>query len=186
MTYQSPIDLSTATARLHQQKYGIPERDFLAWKAQRDSAEHRGIPFRFSLLAWRMWWMVKLRQFGAEAKRGKRRDQYVMARIKDHGAYEADNVRCISPGDNFRDRRSADVAVAVLRTTVTRAAKGSPRGFHLRGRGDDHPKSRAVITPLGRYGSIALAADAYGITRQAAFYRVTRGSPGWHYEVPPD
>ena len=50
-------------------------------------------------------------------------------------------------------------------------------------RGDDHPKSRAVITPAGRFGSIALAAKHYGITRQAAFTRVRREVPGWQYEA---
>jgi hypothetical protein len=54
-------------------------------------------------------------------------------------------------------------------------------GGWLKGqRGDAHPKSTPVITPAGRFGSIALAAEHYGITRAGASHRVRKGLFGWH------
>lgn len=54
---------------------------------------------------------------------------------------------------------------------------------HLRVRGDGHPKSKAVITPKGRFGSAALAADAYDIGRRTACYRAKYQMQGWRYET---
>jgi hypothetical protein len=51
-------------------------------------------------------------------------------------------------------------------------------------RGDGHPKSQAVITPAGRFGSIALAAEHYGLTRAGGLNRVRKNLAGWSYEDP--
>jgi hypothetical protein len=42
-------------------------------------------------------------------------------------------------------------------------------------------KARAVITPNGPYPSVSAAAEAYGITRQSAWDRANRKSPGWRF-----
>ena len=86
----------------------------------------------------------------------------VMARYGDVGPYSMDNIYCLTHAQNAEER-----------------------GFHPQEtyhdcpyngiRGDGHPKSLAVITPKGRYGSIALAADAHGITRAGGHYRVKKG-----------
>ena len=79
-------------------------------------------------------------------------------------------------------RRCASLAAAE-KCTATRIATGNPRGAQLKVRGDDHPKSRGCWTPKGRFGSIALAAEALGITRQGAMLKIKRGTKGWRYEI---
>ena len=43
-------------------------------------------------------------------------------------------------------------------------------------------RARAVMTPNGLYPSAQEAGDAYGISRQAAWERADRRSPGWRFE----
>jgi len=160
---QRDVDTSTETARLQQAKYAVPEREFLAWVAHRDEADRRGVPFRFSLPAWRGWWMHQLTLLGTEARRGRNRQGYAMALIDPAGAYEHGNVRC----------------VVVARPAA--AEKCTARGAHLRVRGDGHPRSRAVITPDGRFGSIALAAEHHGLTRAAGSLRARERRAGWAF-----
>ena len=158
---QMLTQMSTKRARAEQAMYAIPERDFRSWIAQRDTAKARGIPFNFSLLAWRLWWQSQL------------------ARIGDRGAYETDNVQCITLAQNSADQPRETRDAARIKAAHTRQSR---TGAHLRERGK-HPRSKPVITPLGRFASVALAADAHGITRQGAHHHVTRGSKGWHYET---
>lgn len=173
--HQELMDEVTKRGRWEQSTYGLSEREYQAWRAQYHSAKRRSIPFRFTLLGWCLWWRGQLRGLGQSARRGRGRDCYVMARIGDRGAYEPDNVRCIHPGDNIREIPEDVRAIMVERTTATRKANGHPRGAHLKVRGDGHPKSHAVLTPIGRFGSIALAAEAAGITRAGGLHRVRRG-----------
>jgi hypothetical protein len=162
--------------------HGISDRDFQAWRAQWHSAKRRGIPFRFTLLGWVLWWHGELARIGDGAARGRRHGQYVMGRIGDSGAYEPGNVLAMPPHENARQRTDRAVVAATAKTTAARAAKGTPRGYNLRVRGDGHPKSRAILTPAGRFGSIALAAEHYGLTRQGAGLRAREGRQGWSYE----
>ncbi len=182
MQNQRDIDLSTEVARRHQAWYGISEREFLAWKAHRDNSAARGIAFRFTLLGWTLWWRHELALRGPKATRGRNRGNYVMARIRDRGAYEAGNVRCLNVKQNANDRPHVDREIAMIRVKAAREASGNPLGKHLWVRGDGHPRSKAIITPAGRFGSMALAADHHGITRQAVHCRIKGGSPGWHVE----
>lgn len=97
-----------------------------------------------------------------------------MCRFGDSGGYEPGNVFCGTPRDNYRDR--------LHHRNLDALAKANAAGGCFKGRrGDQHPASCAVMTSLGRFGSIALAADAYGMTRQRGRYRVVRGD--W-YMVP--
>ena len=163
--------------------YGIPERDFLSWKAQRDAALGHGIAFRFGLLSWSMWWRHQLALLGPDAKRGRNCGNYVMGRIHGQGAYEPGNVQCVTRQQHADDRPETDRKAAVQRIRATREAHGQPLGYNLKGaRGDAHPRSKAVVTPAGRFGSMALAADHHGITRQAVHDMVKRGTPGWRLE----
>jgi hypothetical protein len=43
-------------------------------------------------------------------------------------------------------------------------------------------RARAVVTPRGRYPTAKAAAEAHGISRQAAWERANRQSPGWRFE----
>ena len=58
--------------------------------------------------------------------------------------------------------------------------KRRPRGAHLKDR-RRHPRARPVLTPSGRFASAALAAEAHGLTRQAASHRARNGVNGWRY-----
>lgn len=158
-----------------QATYGISSYVRRQWKAQRDSSKKRGIEFRFTLFQWHCWWTGELANLGPEARRGRRRNEYVMARIGDVGAYEPGNVYAARPLDNARDIPADVRASMTLRATASREANGNPRGAHLMVRGTGHPRSHAVLTPAGRYGSIALAAEAHGITRAGGCFRVQRG-----------
>jgi hypothetical protein len=156
--------------------YPVPNYVYKAWRSQRHSAKRRGIPFKFGLFEWHCWWNRELIALGSDARRGNRRGQYMMARFGDAGAYEHGNVYAATPAQNSNDI-PGDVREAMTRrATETRKERGKPRGYHLKVRGDGHPKSKPVVTPLGRFGSIALAAEAHGITRQAGFYHVRAGT----------
>jgi hypothetical protein len=49
---------------------------------------------------------------------------------------------------------------------------------HLRDR-ERHPMARPCITPAGAFPSAALAAEHYGLYRQAIVYRIRPGKPGY-------
>lgn len=179
MEDQLDSDAVIVLARAEKDKYGLSDKEYQAYRAHYHSAKRRGIAFRFSMLGWHLWWLRALKAIGPHAQRGRRRDEYVMARKKDRGAYEDGNVRALIPRENMRDRHPESVAEARRRIAATHKARGTQHGQHLKVRGDGHPKSMAVMTPLGRFGSIALAAEEYGITRAGASKRVKREHPGW-------
>src|SRR3954467_5029195 len=52
---------------------------------------------------------------------------------------------------------------------------------HLQVRGDGHSVSKAVITPKGRFGSAALAAEAHGISAVASDQGVSLGRLALHF-----
>jgi hypothetical protein len=181
-------DQAVLKARSDMGIYGIPKRDYQSWRAQYHRAKSRGIPFNFTLLGWRQWWSIELARLEPGARRGRGKDDYVMARKRDRGPYEPGNVFATKPiGNvfatkpigNMRDRDPLACEAAVRLATLTREANGHPRGEHLKVRGDGHPKAKAVMTDAGRFGSIALAAEAYGITRAGGHYRVRSGT--WRF-----
>lgn len=67
----------------------------------KSSAKQRGIPF---LLTFEDWWDI-WQSSGRWEQRGRRRDQYVMARFGDRGAYERSNVRICLSGENTDEMR---------------------------------------------------------------------------------
>lgn len=78
----------------------------------------------------------------------------------------------------------ADWAVELLRIIAT--SLGGKR-WHVRKRPRpiiDQPsvRNRSVLTPAGRFPSTQAAAEAHGISRQAAWERANRRSPGWRFE----
>ena len=147
--------------------YGIAQRDFTAYMMQVRAAKQRGIEFRFTLLGWRLWWRLSLATVPGGV-RGCQRGNYVMARYGDAGAYDIDNVYLSTVEAN---------SAAAHRDKPERP--GSMTGQHLRVRGAGHPRSKAVLTPRGRFGSAALAAEAFGITRQCAAMRARSRQKGW-------
>ena len=67
----------------------------------KSKATARGIPF---LLTFEEWWDI-WQASGKWKQRGTRRDQYVMARPGDQGAYERGNVRICLAGENTDEMR---------------------------------------------------------------------------------
>jgi hypothetical protein len=157
----------------------MPWEGYQALQAQVHSARRRQIPFLFTAEEWWAWWQIDDRW----SRRGLKGNGLVMARKGDVGPYASWNVYPCTSSENVGaiDPVKRSLAIRAGWAKV-RAAGGD---CWLAGkRGDDHPRSRAVITPAGRFGSLALAAEHYGITRQAAYYRVARDKPGWYYDTP--
>jgi hypothetical protein len=67
---------------------------FIAFDTHRYHAKRRGIAFLFSFEEWVTWWE---KQLGPDwlGKRGRGKGKYVMARNKDKGPYQQQNVRCV-------------------------------------------------------------------------------------------
>lgn len=146
-----------------------------AFRAHRNNARRRHIPFLFSFEEWKAWWLTDDRW----AYRGRHSHGLVMARRMDVGPYSPGNVECVTAGGNNQSMNPLSRAMMVVKGRATKLARGTKEP--LSQRGDGHPRSRAVMTPAGRFGSAALAADHYGITRQAAALRARARSQGWSY-----
>lgn len=77
---------------------------FVAFKRQEARAAERGIEFKFTFEEWLAWWEMHLGPSWMKY-RGRRANDYVMARKGDQGAYEAGNVMCITASQNLEQRR---------------------------------------------------------------------------------
>jgi len=199
-----------------------PTLPFPAWeayRAQKDSAKRRGIPFLFTPEEWWDWWQVDNRW----ERRGMGADALVMARKGDQGPYSADNVDClthaqnlqaipkgrrglkgsavVTPEGRFESVQAAADSLGYATPTIYEwirigrdgwryeappapSAPGKRRkpGIQKGQSGTAHPRSRAVITPGGRFDNAALAAEHYEITRQHAARMARLGMEGWRYE----
>lgn len=156
----------------------IPDKARRAFAAQRDRAKQRDIPFLFTLEEWWAWWQVD----GRWERRGRRWDKLVMARHGDTGPYAPWNVYPATHRENSLEGAQRRAAGHANMTPEARFRMGS----RLRVRGDGHPMAKAVITPLGRFGSAALAAEAHGIGRCAAGQKARTRWKGWRYEADED
>lgn len=144
-----------------------------AFQAQRDNARRRGIPFLFDFQTWWSWWQVD----GRWENRGLGKGKLVMARKGDVGPYSPENVYCSTHEDNIKEATPSS-AEARMRSILEGRFKP---GQHLRIRGDGHPRSKPVLTPRGRFGSAALAAEEFGITARSAANRAKLQREGWSY-----
>jgi len=97
-------------------------------------ATARGIEF---LLTFEQWWDI-WQASGKWEQRGRRNDQYVMARLGDRGAYEHGNVRICLAGENTdemreglppRNRQSLQERRAADREYKQQQRKGLPRNL---------------------------------------------------------
>ena len=179
VTYQEWTQADEAMADRH----AIPAYMRRSYQSHAHSSKSRGIPFAFTILGWCLWWKHELARIGPHARRGLQRGQYVMARKGNQGAYEPGNVECILATDNTAQARPR-MAEAVKAAWARRKAAGERCWLEGR-RGDAHPRAKAIVTPLGRFGSAALAAEAHGITRQAAARKARAGRDGWQVEPGP-
>ena len=166
------MDDDVRIARLDVERYGIPKRDYVAWVEQRRAALAHGIPFRFGLLAWRLWWMSELRHRGEGACRGKRRGMFRMSRIDKSGAYEPGNVVCAE----VMPKPKPLPATVSPRSAMMREWHRTHECY-LRGRaGEAHPRAKPVIDHDGvRWGSLTLAISAHKTTWPVARRRLRTG-----------
>jgi hypothetical protein len=174
------LDPAVADAKRQHETFGVPRHVYQAWRAQWHSAKRRGIAFDFTLLQWAGWWKVELAAIGPHAKRGLRRGEYMMCRIGDAGAYAPGNVYCGTAKSNAADLKARDPEALSRRMREWHASHVS----HLKGKtGAKHPRSRPVLTPLGRFESLQQAGEAHGIARGLVHFRVARSRrhPGWRY-----
>jgi hypothetical protein len=155
----------------------LPRAAERAFQHQRYGAKKRGIPFLFTRDEWWAWWQVD----GRWERRGRFGHNLCMARKGDVGPYSAENVYPATMADNSGSVASETKAAAGRLGAAAAIASGN-LGAAFAMRGDGHPRSKAVVTPLGRFGSAALAGEAHGIGRSAASYRATHGVAGWRYE----
>jgi hypothetical protein len=88
------------------------------YRAHRDAALHRGIPF---LLSFGQWWSIWQRS-GHWDERGKRRGQYQMARFADQGPYELGNVRVCTVTENHQEQQNIGRPWVPARSRLRRAA----------------------------------------------------------------
>lgn len=160
-------------------RLGIPDDSYQAFHDQFASAKRRKIEFLFSLLEWWTWWQTFDTQHDCIRweRRGVGTAKLVMARFDDVGPYSPSNVYCATHSENIKHVRPSTRRQAWMKIED----RSRP---HLRVRGDGHPKSQAMMTPAGRFGSGALAAEHYGLTRAGAKYRADRGLYGWSWEQP--
>lgn len=141
----------------------------LAYEVQRQNAKRRGIPWEFTLEEWWAWWKID----DNWARRGVTKHALCMCRIGDSGPYSPSNVYCATNDQNKKDMDHDRRRQGIKDSWVGREC-------HLKGkRGTAHPKSKQVKTPLGAFGSCALAAERHGISRQHAARLAKAGEQGW-------
>lgn len=75
-----------------------------AYNSQRNCARQRGISWELTFETWRGWWEAQLGPNWHQL-RGKKRDQYVMARFGDIGAYSIENIKCILHITNTKEAK---------------------------------------------------------------------------------
>lgn len=153
---------------------GIPPEAAKAFYFHRRTAKERGIEFLFTLQEWWAWWTAEP---GRWERRGKGQADFMMARRGDKGPYSPENVYCATGRENRLE------AIPAIQEAIKRAgAAGKMRRDFLCVRGDGHPRSRAVITPQGRFGSTALAAEALDVHQTTVAKKARKQIDGYRYE----
>lgn len=156
----------------------ITDEVYQSYRSQINNAIRRGIDFQIPFHEWWNWWQVDSRWH----HRGVGSNKLVMARIGDIGPYHLDNIYCATQNENSSDKDGSSISKAHKSIWAAKTPEQRAK-WHLAVRGDGHPKSRAVISPAGeRFGSAALAAEAFGVTRQCVACWCRMGHMGWRYE----
>lgn len=165
-------------------RLGLSREVYQAFRSHWSSAKKRKIPFLFSLEEWWLWWQTYDEDHGCIrwGRRGRNASSLVMARYGDLGPYAPENVYCATQSRNVRDIDQSRYEKPDQKVEFQKKREGGYVWWLDGKRGDEHPCSRAVITPEGRFGSCALAGDHFGITRQGAYLRAKNRSYGWRFE----
>ena len=110
------------------------------------SAGKRGIEF---LLTFEEWWDI-WQASGKWEQRGRRRDQYVMARLGDVGPYERHNIRICLVGENVGESNQKCDNPTEQRSAVMKAWWISPAGLQLRNKLRRHMTAKRAVLRNGR------------------------------------
>lgn len=171
--------LPNGAVRRQAAEHSIPLAGAEAFHRQRRSAKRRGIPFLFTLPEWWSWWQID----GRWERRGRDATNLIMARHGDTGPYSAQNVYCTTQGAIGIDLALGVRVAGSKRGAALAMATGRLVAPWKGVRGDGHPGAKAVVTPAGRFGSAALAAEAHGINPNIASKLARTGRKGWGYET---
>jgi hypothetical protein len=124
------------------------------YEGQRKEAERRGIKWEITFEEWYAWWGTDIEQ------RGPYKGQLVMARHGDVGPYRLDNISKLKAEQNASDAR------------LGRPASKSGLTKRIR---------RTIMTPKGKFDSINLAAESYGMTSYGIRYYVRTKPADFYY-----
>jgi hypothetical protein len=94
----------------------------IAFHNHRLGALERGIGFELSWNEWLSIWLAS----GHLLERGRKRDQYCMARHLDRGSYASGNVSIITVQENVRASALGRQKTLATRRKLSRALKGRP------------------------------------------------------------
>jgi hypothetical protein len=78
-------------------------KEYAAFLAHQQGASRRKIEFLFLYVEWVEWWEANLGPDWFE-KRGRKKHQYVMARLNDTGPYAPWNVKCVTQSENAKEQ----------------------------------------------------------------------------------
>lgn len=155
---------------------------------QRNRAKDRNIDWHFTYETWLDWWGDDI------TKRGRKKEDLVMSRINDTGAYAPDNCKKITQSDNSKERQQ--LQGKEIGKKISAANKGkTPWNKDTHGvmiawnkgktfldkRGSNHPGSKAIKTPFGVFGSIKEAARSIPMSDGALYYKLTKNKEGYEY-----
>jgi hypothetical protein len=140
------------------------------YEKQKRNAAQRGIDWQFTFDAWWAWWQID----GRWQRRGRRGHEFVMARKGDIGPYSPENVYCATAHQNTRDVPPEKRSEASRKAALIRS-------FDHLNAGEGHPRSKAVLTPSGRFGNIRLAAEHHGYSASRCSRLLSRKAHGWRY-----
>ena len=113
-----------------------------AYQRHKWDANKRGIEMTFTFYFWCQWWEKNLGP-DWQSLRGRKQDQYVMARFRDEGPYAPWNVRCITVADNH------------IEHNLLRKTPRGPQRSRIEAR-----KVAAIFKADGLYADIA---ERYGV-----------------------
>lgn len=83
--------------RAYRTKWSRANPDRAAFVRQRENARKRGIDWTLTFEEWRTWWGDDF------ARRGRRRGQLVMARLRDTGTYSLGNIKKVTCSENLSE-----------------------------------------------------------------------------------
>jgi len=125
----------------------VPTAAMNKYHTQRSQAKSRGIPWEFTPEEWWQMWSSS----GKWEQRGRRADQFVMARNGDTGPYSPGNVRIVTVLENARER-----------VANGRSPLGSGKGWKIDHKARTRPyEARIAGRTIGMFATQEEAESAY-------------------------